>query len=110
MAEKELKAEVVQSEVWLYDGTIQNEVWIVKQNFDWYYDEGFEDEPEALNSDGEVFQVVFARDSRVTSVSLAKQTLSDAVAHARELIPQGIRWTNHFSSELFRGRWYSLTP
>lgn len=103
-------AEVVRSGVWLYGDLVTNEVWIVKQNFNWYYDVGFEDEPEQFNADGEVFQVVFARDSRVTTVSLSRLSLDAAVEYAEKLIPQGVKWTNHLQQRLFHGRRYSLTP
>ena len=40
-------AQIVNSGTWLYDGQVVREVWIVKQNFDFYYDDSFEDAPEA---------------------------------------------------------------
>lgn len=110
MASKELKAEVVLSGTWLYDDLLTYEVWIVKQNFDWYYDEGFEDGPEPLNANGEVFQIVLAYDGRVINVRLAKQSLLEAVEYAEKSIPQGIEWTNHFHQTLFGGRHYHVTP
>ena len=60
-------AEIVKSGTWQYDECVSHEVWIVKQNFDFYFDEGFEDAPEDLNEDGEVFQVVVAKDGNVRS-------------------------------------------
>ncbi len=48
MAEKTLNAEIVKSGTWLYDSLVPHEVWIVRQNFDFYYEEGYEDHPEAL--------------------------------------------------------------
>jgi hypothetical protein len=50
-------AEIVKSGTWQYDGCGGHEAWIDKQNFDFYYDEGFEDAPEDLNEDGEVSQM-----------------------------------------------------
>ena len=41
-------AQIVKSATWQYDGCVLHEVWIVKQNFDFYYDEVFEDAPEDL--------------------------------------------------------------
>jgi len=79
---------------WLYDGQGVHEVWIVKQNFDFYYDEGFEDAPEELNEEGEVFQVVVARDGKVKSVGLAFHSAEEAVA--KPIRPSaGIEWDNH---------------
>lgn len=60
----------MKSGTWQYDECVSHEVWIVKQNFDFYFDEGFEDAPEDLNEDGEVFQVVVAKDGNVRSVGL----------------------------------------
>lgn len=102
-------AEIVKSGTWQYDGCIDHEVWIVKQNFDFYYDEGFEDEPEDLNEDGVVFQVVVARDGRVKSVDLAFHSIEEAVAKSHQIIPQGIEWDNHRLQRLFHGRRYDLS-
>ena len=52
MSEKQLYAEIVKSGTWLYDGQVPHEVWIVRQNFDYFYEEGFEDNPESLNEHG----------------------------------------------------------
>ena len=43
---------IVKSGSWLYDGLVRHEVWIVRQNFDYYFDAGFEDSPEDLNEHG----------------------------------------------------------
>jgi hypothetical protein len=101
-------AQIVKSGTWLYDGQVVYEVWIVKQNFDFYYDEGFEDTPENLNQDGEVFQVVVASDGKVKSVGLAFHSMEDAMAKAHQIIPQGIQWDNHRLQALFHGRKYCL--
>jgi len=42
----------LKSGAWQYDGCVLHEVWIVKQNLDFYYDEGFADAPEDLNENG----------------------------------------------------------
>ena len=101
-------AQIVKSGTWLYDGQVVHEVWIVKQNFDFYYDEGFEDAPENLNEDGEIFQVVVAQDGKVKSVGLAFHSTEEAVAKAHQIIPQGIVWDNHRLQPLFHGRRYRL--
>jgi hypothetical protein len=64
-------AQIVKSGTWYYDGGVRHEVWIVKQNFDFHYDEGFEDLAEDLNENGELFQIVVAREGEVLSVGLA---------------------------------------
>ena len=102
-------AEIVKSGTWQYHECVSHEVWIVKQNFDFYFDEGFEDAPEDLNEDGELFQVVVARDGKVRSVSLAFHSIEEAVAKAHQIIPQGIEWDNHRLQRLFHGRRYRLS-
>jgi hypothetical protein len=78
-------AQIVKSGTWQYDGCVLHEVWIVKQNFDFYYDDGFEDAPEDLNEDGELFQVVIAKDGEVLSVGLAFHSIEQAIAKAHNL-------------------------
>ena len=102
-------AEIVKSGTWKYDGYVVHEVWIVKQNFDFYYDEGFEDAPEDLNENGELFQVVVAKEGRVMSVGLAFHSLEEAIAKAHALIAQGITWDNQRIQPLFGGRRYRLS-
>jgi hypothetical protein len=109
MPERELQAEIVKSGTWLYDGSVPSEVWIVKQNFEYHYDEEYSDEPEALNKDGENFSVVIARDGRKIGRGPEKLSFTDAVVAAEELIP-GIIWTNHLLQKLYGGRWHSRTP
>ena len=100
---------IVKSGTWQYDGSVPHEIWIVKQNFDFYYDEGFEDEPEDLNENGEVFQVVVAKDGKVMSVGLAFHSIEEATGKANSLIPQGIEWDDHRIQPLFGGRMYRLS-
>jgi hypothetical protein len=61
MAERELYAEIVKSGTWLYDGLVPADVWIVKQNFEYHFEEEYSGEPEKLNEDSECFSVVIAR-------------------------------------------------
>lgn len=102
-------AEIMRSGTWQYDELVVHEVWLLKQNFDFYYDEGFEDGPEGLNEDGDLFQVVVARDGKVLSVGLAFHSIEEAVAKAHQIIPQGIRWDDHRLQPLFDGRRYRLS-
>ena len=102
-------AQIVKSGTWQYDGCVLHEGWIVKANFDFYCDEGFEDAPEDLNENGELFQVVVAKDGKVLSVSLAFHSVEEAIAKANNLIPQGITWDDHRIQSLFGGRKYRLS-
>lgn len=85
--ERDLQAEIVKSGTWLYDKEALSEVWIVKQNFDYHYEEGFDDGPEELNPSGEAFQIVFARDGQKIATGPAGLSLSEAIFAAEELVP-----------------------
>jgi hypothetical protein len=102
-------AQIVKSGTWEYDECVLHEVWIVKQNFDFYYDEGYEDAPEELNENQEVFQVLVAKDGKVLSVGLAFPSADEAMAKAHNMIPQGITWDDHRIQPLFGGREYRLS-
>jgi len=101
------RAEIVKSGTWLYGGTAEYEVWIVKQNFEYNYEEEF-DAAERLNSDGEVFAVIYARNGAVVGQGPESMNLQDAVAAAESAISQGITWDNHRLQPLYDGRHYSL--
>jgi len=110
MEEKQLYAEIVKSGTWLYDNQVPHEVWIVRQNFDYYYEEGYEDGPEILNPDGELFHIVFAFKGTVRSVVPAKMTIQEAVSDAElRLQEHPLAWTNHRLQKLYNARYYSLT-
>ncbi len=110
MAEKALYAEIVKSGIWLYDNQVPHEVWIVRQNFASYYEEGYEDGPEVLNSEGELFNLVFAHNGSVRSVGPAKMSLSEAITEASERLAQHqLTWDDHRLQRLFQGRYYSLS-
>lgn len=64
-----------------------HEVWIVRQNFDDYYEEGYEDGPEELNADGEVFHVVIGTSNGyIRDVESAQMSLDRAILHAEEML------------------------
>jgi hypothetical protein len=104
------RAEIVKSGTWLYDEQVPHEVWIVRQNFDFYYDEGFEDEPERLNQDGELFQVLITRETKIRNVVFpACFTIDEAIALAERVIQHKITWDDHRLQPLFHGRRYRLS-
>ena len=108
MAERELYAEIVKSGTWLYDGLVPSEVWIVRQNFEYHYEEDA-DEPEVLNENGECFSVVIARNGSKIGRGFEKLSLSEAVAAAETEIP-GLVWDDHLLQKLYGGRWHSRIP
>jgi hypothetical protein len=110
MCERELQTEIVQSGTWLYADEVPTEVWIVKQNFAFYYEPDFDEEPEQLNQDGEAFQVVIARARHKLSLGPARLSMTEAISAAEEVIPAKINWTNHLNQKLFGGCRYSVDP
>jgi hypothetical protein len=105
----EERAEIVKSGHWTYDGSLQYEVWIVRQNFEFYYEEGF-DSVERLNGDGEAFAVLCAQDGRPIGGVSEFLSMEEAIGAAERVIPQGIQWDNHRLQPLFGGRHYRLEP
>jgi hypothetical protein len=110
MAEREELTEIVKSGTWMYDRTIPYEVWIVKQNFEYHYEEGYEDGPEQLNDQGEAFQVVYARDGQRNGIGPVRLSLHEAISAAEKAISSGIVWKDAPPQKLYCGRWYSTTP
>ena len=105
---KRQQAKIVKSGTWFYDFTVSYEVWIVRQNFEYWYEESF-DEAERLNPDGEVFAVVNAQHGKFISNGGEFFTIEEATAAADSAISQSIEWDNHRLQKLFRGREYSLS-
>jgi hypothetical protein len=110
MSEREFRTEIVQSGTWLYAGEVLTEVWIVKQNFEYWYEADYDECPEELNEDGETFQVVYARARQMISLGPARLSLLDAISAAEEVISTKINWTNHSNQKLFGGCRYSIEP
>jgi hypothetical protein len=110
MIEREDRAEIVKQGTWLYDDQVPWEVWIVKQNFEYHYEEGYEDGSEELNSDGEAFQVVYAKDGQSNGKGPARLSLQEAISAAEEAVSTGIVWTGDVSRKLYGGRRYSIYP
>jgi len=104
----ELQAQIVKSGTWFYDGKVPHEVWIVRQNFDYYHDPGYQDEP-CLSDDNRTFQVLYAHEGHVISVSVAHKSLDDAISCAEEKCST-VTWDDHRLQHLFHGRYYKLEP
>ncbi len=108
MIVKELKAEIVKSGTWLYAGEFPHEIWIVKQNFEYDYEEEYE-EKERLSETGEVYKVLYAKDGSVIGHGSEYFSLTDAILGAESVLPQGIKWDDHRIHRLFGGRQYSIS-
>jgi len=109
MAERELYAEIIKSGTWLYDGLVPSEVWIVRQNFEYHYEEDYADGPERLNEDSECFSVIIARDGSKIGRGPEALSLAEAVLAAESETP-GLIWDDHILQTLYGGRRHSRTP
>ena len=106
-----MRAEIIKSGIWMYDEQIPYEVWVVKQDFDYGYEEGFEDGPEQLNTNGEMFQILIYRESEGRyPVGPGCFTLSDAIRTAEQTLIPAVAWDDHRLQSLFDGRDYRLSP
>jgi len=84
-------------------------VWIVRQNFEYHYEEEFDvGTPERMNEEGEPFAVVYAHDGGVVGQGAESLTLNEAITIAEHAIPQGIKWDDNRLQPLFGGRQYRL--
>ena len=79
----------------------------MEQNFDFYYEEGYDDPPEV--SRRIFFHVVYAYKGKVRSVSAAVDSVAVAVERA-EVKCTGLIWDDHRIQPLFHGRHYKLQP
>lgn len=84
-------------------------MWIVKQNFEYHFEEGYTDEPEALNDRGECCSVIIARNGAKIGRGPEKMSLADAV-RAAEVGTPGLIWDDHLLQTLYGGRLHSLMP
>ena len=84
-------------------------MWIVRQNFEYHYEEGYADKPERLNEDGECFAVIVARDGEKIGRGSEEMSLADAIESAERSIA-GLTWDDHLLGKLFKGRWHSRLP
>jgi hypothetical protein len=104
------RAEIVKSGTWLYDELVPHGVWILRQNFDYYWEEGFEDEPVRLNQDGELFQVLITHETRIRNVVFpACFTLDEAVTLAEKTVQHRITSDDHRIQRLYAGRRYHMS-
>ena len=78
---KEERAEIVKSGTFFYDNKVQYEVGIVKQNFEFCFEEDYDDK-ERLNDNGETFRVLYLKANEVVSGGSEFFTLDEAIAGA----------------------------
>ncbi len=99
----DLDAKVVRVGAWLYDGTVEKAVRIIQQNWDYYHEEGYSEDPPHLNADGYAFYAVYGtpwapasddppRPADYFSRSRTCLSLEEAVELAETTISGPITW------------------
>lgn len=91
----ENKIEIIKKGHWLYNNEIPISIEIVKQNWDFYYEEGYENEPPDLNELGEAYYVIFDdyTDIRYATRSHTCLSLNEAIEYAESKI-ESVTWIN----------------
>jgi len=91
--EQEYKVEVMRRGTWLYDGLIPMQVCILKQNWDIWYEEGYDTEPPYLNESGEVYYPAYGGQASDGTYSRSGPYLSleEAVAGVEKLVGK-VEW------------------
>jgi len=88
---------------WLYDGQVEKPVRIIRQTWDYYYEEGYDEQQPCLNDEGYVYYAVYGepnapepgledRGPRWFSRSHGCLSLEEAVALAERTIGSKIAW------------------
>ena len=117
MSEREVT--VVKTGTWLYDGQVEKPVRILRQTWDYYHEDGYDEEPPDLNDEGFAFYAVYGepdapepgRDDRGPdwfSRSPTCLSLAEAVAVAEKAIGSAIAWGRLPVIEDPEGRFNSL--
>ena len=86
---------VVKKGSWFYDNSTRKEIRILKQNWDYYYEDGYSEGDPHLNKDGYSFYVVFdepSEDGTYSSRSETLYSLEEAVKYANEKVIGEIIW------------------
>jgi len=89
------KQEVIRRGVWLYDGSVETPVFVIKQNWDYYFEDGYSDGKPDLNDDGEAYYLSYSapQDGEFHRAS-SRTCLSEneAIRLAEETLTGGVRW------------------
>lgn len=87
------KTEIVKKGFWLYDNEIKKPIEIIKQNWVFYYEDGYDDELPDVNENGEAFYVLFDEysDIRYANRSQTCFSLIEAVELAESKV-RNIVW------------------
>ena len=86
---------VLKSGTWLYAGEVVCDVRIIVQNWDYYFEEGFDPDPPSLNENGEAYYVQFASPVERNAFGQRSRTclsFEEALKLAEEMSPSPIAW------------------
>jgi hypothetical protein len=86
---------VLKKGIWLYDNAVSKKVTIIKQNWDYYYEDGYTEGIPHLNADGFTFYVVFDEplvDGSYVFRSETLYSLNEAIKYAESKINGPIYW------------------
>lgn len=86
---------IVKSGIWLYDNLVEKEIRIIEQNWDYYYEDDYSEDPPHLNKDGIAYYVVFDKplaDGSFSSRSETLYTVEEAIQHAIDNTNNTLKW------------------
>ena len=80
--------------IWNYAEDVNKPIEVIKQNWDFYYEDGYEDEPPDLNDNGEAYYVIFGEYSDIRYANRSRTCLSieEALSLAKEKTNDKITW------------------
>lgn len=87
--------EIVKRGTWQYDRSVAKPVYIIRQNWDSYYEERYDSDPPSLNEDGDAYYAVFdepSAEGEFFSRSRTCLSLDEAIRLAHDTIKTGITW------------------
>ena len=83
---------------WIYNGK-KIELCILKQNWDYFYEEGYEEESPDINKNGHAFYVIFGNFQDLKNANRSRTCLSleEAISLAKTKVSSSIYWDISFS-------------
>jgi hypothetical protein len=95
MNENEARSmEIVKRGTWRYDGKVTGFVWIVRQSWDYYYEDGFDLESPDLDESGTAHYVLSGFSPKMEDHQSRSKTclsLEEAMSTAKETLPE-VEW------------------
>lgn len=90
------KTEIILKGFWWYDDLIKKPIEIIKQNWDFYFEEGYDEDKPDLNDKGEVYYVIWDDyyDIRYANRSQSFLSIDEALQFIKENIKGKIVWKN----------------